>query len=477
MMNIYIEQNQPFSAPIRWVFALIAANKQAVFNYVNTAENADFIVSKFSDSDIYLTIEFYKKIEKNDFNLKNTLNTEGGLFELKIKNLKLNTAELNSINNSELNTELNLREMINFPKIDPVTNDKTDYLAPIFYLVNCLQEYGATTLDVHNRFQFSASLQAQTDTITENVVQKIINLFLEKQPKLRHLSLKSHESCLFLTHDIDGLYNAWRTEGLWAAKNLRVDKLLHLLYLEAIRRPAWFNIDDILKLHSDYDIRSTFFFLTEKGRTTDGGTTSRFRREGIAHADYNVNSPKIQQLFTNIQAHKSEIGLHKSALIHSDFNSELNKLPLTKVKSNRYHFLKFQVPEAWQTMEKAGIELDASLGFAEHYGFRNSYGLPFSPYNFVEKKAMNLMVTPLNIMDGTMEFYMNMPPSNIAKTIIDFLDNNRKDAVLSLLWHNREFSPFRFEAYLGIYKQILTYLHETKMKTVRASEIVECYKQ
>ena len=86
------------------------------------------------------------------------------------------------------------------------------------------------------------------------------------------------------------------------------------------------------------------------------------------------------------------------------------------------------------------------------------------------------MVTPLNIMDGTMEFYMGMPPSNIAKTIIDFLDDNRKDAVLSLLWHNREFSPFRFEAYLGIYKQILTYLHETKMKTVTASEIVENYK-
>jgi hypothetical protein len=442
-MNIYIEQNQPFSAPSRWVFALIAANKQAVFNYVNTAENADFIVSKFSDSDVYLNVEFYKKIEKKDFNLKNTLNTEGALWEL------------------------NLKKMANFPKMDTQTNDKTDYLAPIFYLVNCLQEYGATTLDTHSRFQFSASVQAQTDSITQNVVQKIMNLFLEKQPKLRHLSLKSSESCLFLTHDIDGLYNAWRTEGLWAAKNLRVDKLLHLLYLEAIRRPAWFNIDAILKLHSDYNIRSTFFFLTEKGRTT----------EGVTHADYNVYAPKIQQLFTNIKAHNSEIGLHKSALIHSDFNAELSKLPLTKVRSNRYHFLKFQVPEAWQIMEKAGIELDASLGFAEHYGFRNSYGLPFSPYHFEEKKALNLMVTPLNIMDGTMECYMGMPPSNIAKTIIDFLDNNRKDAVLSLLWHNREFSPFRFEAYLGIYKQILTYLHETKMKTVTASEIVENYKQ
>jgi peptidoglycan/xylan/chitin deacetylase (PgdA/CDA1 family) len=437
-MRIYIEQNQPFYAPIKWVFALIAANKNVVFNFINTIENADLIVSNSPNSDVFLDINFYEKIENNDFNVKNpfsrfsgcrfTSYTEGSFFELK-------------------------------------NDTKTDYLAAIFYLVNCLQEYNATSLDVHGRYQFSASWQAQTGTITQNVVQQTINLFLENQPKLRHLVSESRESCVFLTHDIDGLYNAWKTEGLWAAKNLRLDKILHLLYLEAIRRPAWFNIDDILKLHSEYDVRSTFFFLTEKGRNT----------EGVTHADYDVHSNKIQQLFTRIKAHKSEIGLHKSALIHADFNSELNKLPLNQIKSNRYHFLKFQLPVAWQTMEKSGVDLDASLGFAEQFGFRNGYGLPFSPYHFEEKRAMNLVVTPLNIMDGTMEYYMKMPSSEVAKTTINFMENNRKDAVLSLLWHNREFSPFRFEAYLGIYKEILTYLHDTKMPTITASEIVGIY--
>jgi hypothetical protein len=428
-MRIYIEQNQPFSAPIKWVFALIGANKKVVFNFININENADLVISNTTNSDVFLDLEFYKKIDNNDFNVKNPFYTEGSFFELK-------------------------------------NDTKTDYLAAIFYLVNCLQEYNATSLDVHGRFQFSASWQAKTGTITENVVQQIINFFLENQPKLRHLAAISRESCVFLTHDIDGLYNAWKTEGLWAAKNFRIDKLLHLFYLEAIRRPAWFNIDDILKLHSEYDVRSTFFFLTEKGRNT----------EGVTHADYDVNAPKIQQLFTRIKAHKSEIGLHKSALIRSDFNAELNKLPLNGINSNRYHFLKFQLPEAWQIMENAGVDLDASLGFAEQFGFRNSYGLPFSPYNFDQKKAMNLIVTPLNIMDGTMEYYMKMPTSEIAKTTINFMENNRKDAILSLLWHNREFSPFRFEAYLGIYKQVLSYLYDNKIKTMTASEIVNDFK-
>jgi hypothetical protein len=438
-MNIFIEQNQPFSAPIKWVFALISANKNVVFNYINTPENADLIISNSINSGIYLDFNFYEKINNKDFNVQNPLNTEGVL------------------------EDINLSKITNFSKI--LNNDsaqKTDYLAAIFYLVNCLQEYNSTAFDVHKRFQFSASCQAQTGTITDNIVQQLINLFLENQAKLRHLAIKSRKSCLFLTHDIDGLYNAWRTEGLWAAKNFRLDKLLHLLYLEAIRRPAWFNIDDILKLHSEYDIRSTFFFLTEKGKNT----------EGVTHADYDVKSPKIQQLFTNIKAHKSEIGLHKSALSHSDFNSELNKLPLSTIKSNRFHFLKFQLPEAWQTMENAGVDLDASLGFAEQYGFRNSYGLPFSPYNFETKKAMNLMVTPLNIMDGTLSHYMGIDDSEVPQTIINFLEAHRRNAVLSLLWHNREFASFRYGAYLGIYKEVLTYLHETKMPTITASEVV-----
>jgi hypothetical protein len=438
-MNIYIQENQPFSAPIKWVFALIAANKNVVFNYINTPENADLIISNAINSSIYLDFNFYKKINNRDFNVQNPLNTEGGHFDLNFKKI----ANFSEINNND-------------------SPNKTDLLAAIFYLVNCLQEYNATTLDIHNRFQYAASWQAQTGTITENIVQQLINCFLENQPKLRHLATKSRENCVFLTHDIDGLYNAWRTEGLWAAKNFRLDKLLHLLYLEAIRCPAWFNIDDILKLHSEYDIRSTFFFLTEKGKNT----------EGVTHADYDVKSPKIQQLFTNIKAYKSEIGLHKSALIHSDFNSELNKLPLSTIKPNRFHFLKFQLPKAWQTMENAGVDLDASLGFAEQYGFRNSYGLPFSPYNFETKKAMNLMVTPLNIMDGTMGHYMGMPDSEVAKTVINFLEKHQKDAILSLLWHNREFAPFRYGAYLGIYKEILTYLHESKIPTLTASEVV-----
>jgi hypothetical protein len=116
-LTIYIEQNQPFSGPIRWVFDGIAANKQVVFEYVNTAKNTDFVVSKFSDSDVYLDFDFYRKIDNQNF---------------------------------DLSMDSNLSKVLNSPKIEGKTKGKTDFFAPIFYLTNCLQEYGSTALNVTN---------------------------------------------------------------------------------------------------------------------------------------------------------------------------------------------------------------------------------------------------------------------------------------------------------------------------------------
>ena len=63
-MRIYIQQNQPFSIPIRWVFDLLATNKKTVFEYVPSVENADFTVSVYSDSDVYLDLDFYRNLNR-----------------------------------------------------------------------------------------------------------------------------------------------------------------------------------------------------------------------------------------------------------------------------------------------------------------------------------------------------------------------------------------------------------------------------
>jgi hypothetical protein len=63
------------------------------------------------------------------------------------------------------------------------------------------------------------------------------------------------------------------------------------------------------------------------------------------------------------------------------------------------------------------------LGFAEHYGFRNSYGKAFQPFDISSNKPFDFVEAPLNFMDTTFHQYIKMPSSKIGDIIIEFYEN------------------------------------------------------
>jgi hypothetical protein len=429
-MIFFIKPNTSFTQPARWFVSFLERHLQTTFvvtdkDSLETAKDI-FKISDDADSDVPMALAFYEKIDKGIFNHE--------------------------------------QHFVNEPLIRTETG-AIDYIATIFYMVNCLQEYGvqAVDLDNYNRFRYESSFQARFGTIQEDSVTVLIEKFV-KILRGSFGDIKKRPSRVFLTHDIDSLYGSFVQDGLWAMKRGRFDVLLRLVLNEVLRQPAYFNIDKMLKIHSEYDLKSTFFWIAAQGRSADG----------IKNADYNLKNPTIQNALWAIQKHGSEIGLHKSSL-DSSFETEFGRLPEGHIRANRYHFLRFQLPKSWEMMEDAGVQLDASLGFASAYGFRNGYGLPFHPYDFRTKKAMNLLVTPLNIMDGTLSYYMRVPTAEISRQIISFFETHKKDCVLGLLWHNTEFSELQFAPFLKIYKEILAWIVETKMETMTASEVLKTF--
>ena len=428
-MIFYIEPNRPFTNPAKWFVAFLEHHLQTDFVITDKDTEGALKITDESDSDVPIALSFYNKIEKKIFNYQLHFNTE--------------------------------------PLI--LTDDsRVDYIATIFYMVNCLQEYGANDddLDKYNRFRYEHTFQARFGTIRDNTVADLIEKFVKTTSILRGSFLQkiNKPSQIFLTHDIDSLYSSYFEDGLWAIKNRRFDVLIRLIINELCRKPAYFNIDKMLNIHSEYDIKSTFFWIAAQGRSADG----------IKNADYNLGNKKVQNALLEIQEKEFEIGLHKSSL-NSSFEEEFGRLPKAHIKANRYHFLRFQLPDAWQTMSDAGVQLDASLGFASQYGFRNGYGLPFRPYDFRTGTTMPLVVTPLTIMDGTLNGYMGIPEDDISTHILNFFEKNKENCTLGLLWHNTEFSEFRYASYLKIYREILKYIVESKMKTVKATDILKTF--
>ncbi len=127
-------------------------------------------------------------------------------------------------------------------------------------------------------------------------------------------------------------------------------------------------MDKISKLNSDYDVVSCFFWLATK---SIGCSKEKY-------ADCNISKERQLIKPSNINA------LHKSCASYA-IDEELDMLPFETTFS-RFHFLKFSLPNTWKSIDSSKIRLDASLGFAEQHGFRNSYGLPFRPYDFEKGK-------------------------------------------------------------------------------------------
>lgn len=334
-----------------------------------------------------------------------------------------------------------------------------DYLATAFYMINSLQEYHDTDRDELNRFKFTNSYQHKFKNSKENIVQHCF----DEMSKAFGFSPPKEKTRFFLTHDIDMVNGAILEDGFSVIKKGRIDHFLKMLFNVAISKPDWLNMDKIMKIESEYDCKSMFFWIVNKGKIN--------RRE--KNADYSFHSTTIKKQFNSVEQNGFENGIHKS-ISSEPFEHEFKKFGKQPF-SNRYHYLKFNLPQAYHDIDESGLRIDASLGFAEEIGFRNSYGLPFNPYNFKIRKPFSFVEVPLHVMDRTYFQYKKYSVIEAEKDIFDFFERNKENCVLAILWHNNFFTNYKFKGYLRLYKKILSYIKDNNFSTITQQEIVKKY--
>ncbi len=421
MIRVYINENQVYSKPIEYMLHILKTNKKQTLEILKEKENAELIFDHTDSLSVPINNSFYDDL----------INSKKFSFSWYFKNQ---------------------------PIIYSQNSEKPDWLASAFYLINSFQEYStdlnAESFDRFGRFKYENSFQNEFSCIEKNLVQEYLNEFCKEYLKKHNLETIKRPSSVFVSHDIDTMYGSFLEDGLWAIKRGRIDIVLKLIMNEMLMNPHWSNIDKVIKIDSDYDIIGTFFWIATKKTSVNG----------VKNADYSVAKEKR---FINLSKYN---GLHKSSL-STTIEHELKELPFD-TKLNRYHFLKITLPSSFEELEKSNIKLDASLGFAEHIGFRNSYGLPYSPFNISTQEPYSFVEIPLNVMDGTLHRYMKIPVKETAARVIDFFERNSNDAVISLLWHNTYFTKYKYSGYLNEYKKILSYLYDKQIKAITPEEIL-----
>ena len=337
-------------------------------------------------------------------------------------------------------------------------DERKDAIASIFFMINCMQEFKAPNeqFDRFGRYKYECSYQNRFQNIQQNLVQKEMDVLADRW----NLKGARTASNFFISHDIDTIYGSFLQDGYWALKNLKIGVVFNLLLYELAGKPHWRNIDRIIKINSEYDVRSTFFWLVNQGPGL----------HQVMNADYKIK--KEQKLLQKVVSAGFANGLHKSSSEQS-IDEELEITGLENCTWNRYHFLKFKSHEDWRKIADSKLDFDASLGFAEHYGFRNSYGMAFQPFDFQNGTPYNFIEAPLTFMDGTFHKYMNLPRNEVARIIIDFFEKNKFNCNFSLLWHNTYFTDYKYHTFLSEYKKVMRFIYENKIQCVTPDELIK----
>ncbi len=316
-----------------------------------------------------------------------------------------------------------------------------DIMASAFYLLSGWQEYYSHTRDRYGRFPYKASIQAELDFVTVPVINYYFEVLREALEQVYHVELQpdpwqnnSFATCL--TTDVDRLQSAWKAAGSQRLKAGQFGTLAHLLLKKATGFDAWNNLKEVTATAALVNAPVSFFFLAAKSY-----------RQQPKNADYVILKPVYQKSIAALHQAGHEIALHGSfgtATDRAQLQAEIQKLPVP-IAGNRFHYLCHTPTQTTQVLQQSELAYDTTLGFAEHFGFRNSYCHPFYPFDFENQEAHTYLELPLLLMDTTLmgTNYMDLRPSQVLPQLQPMLQEVIKfRGLFTLLWHNENFSRF-----------------------------------
>lgn len=341
-----------------------------------------------------------------------------------------------------------------------------DILKSAFYLLSGFQEYHSGKLDKQERFPWSSSIQYSLGITQKPIVNYYFEVILEAFSEFCNLNdlkfkRKNREApILFLSHDVDKLKkytirnlvnSGMEMFGIRSVPAGFLERLKDLFTytwgLFSFRTDPYWTFKEMTDLEHKLQISSTWYFL---------------ERGAGKNSTYHFEDKRIRKLINYLSARGHEIGVHGTLESSLDQHAMDNSIHGLKAVSNsfvsgiRQHELKYSNPITSRIQVKSGFTYDATLGFAEHIGFRNSYAYPFRLYDFDNETPINIWQLPLNVMEVSMLLYMREQVGSIHEIIQPILSEVTKfNGVFSLLWHNCRLEEAVYPGINVVYHDIL----------------------
>jgi len=174
-----------------------------------------------------------------------------------------------------------------------------------------------------------------------------------------------------------------------------------------------------------------------------------FMSGGLTKYDnlYEISEIKSKNIYSQAIECGYQLGLHPSYSAFNDINQfkkEIEIIETTlkiKINSSRQHILHYDVQETPKILSDLEIERDFTLGYQDRIGFRAGTGFNFNLWNLEKNVMLNIIETPLIIMDGCLLIEADYNVIKAKDIYNDFIISNIKNTQITYNFHNSIFDP------------------------------------
>lgn len=249
-----------------------------------------------------------------------------------------------------------------------------------------------------------------------------------------------------LTYDVDALDKTWAIrlkQAIFEAVNCIRDTnrmgSLRRLWRIASLTPNYFYLQESLDQAIESKLAPIYFLHARK--------PSRPLFLHLMDPAYHLSDSRLLSFFREGERRNTIFGLHPS---FADWNDPqvllegretLKGVLGTSPTHVRQHWLRFSFGSTWQAQQKAGFELDMTLGFNDRSGFRSGAALMFHPWSTDWMAPFKLKTLPLVFMDSHIYSYRTYNACARRKAIDFIVDEVKKvRGQASVLWHPHTFA-------------------------------------
>ncbi len=350
-----------------------------------------------------------------------------------------------------------------------------DVFSASFYLLTRYEEYGNTDLDEHGRYKAENSLAFKHNFLDIPLVDHWALMLDDMLNDTFSIYTKKIKQRFRFCPSID-IDHVYKYKSKFISVNIirLLQKLffrkfqdfkLHLNVLLNKAPDPYFNVEYIVDMHNDYNLRPIFFLHV--------GPMGKFDGYSL-YNPYNI----IKELFYRTLI----VGLHPSYYAANNLKQikkekkRLESLTRVRVFLNRFHFLRFTFPTSFENIDSLSIARDYSLGYAKYTGFRASTCTPFFFYNLEKDTLSALKLHPLVIMDVTLQKYLKKDAKSLFGIMSSYAETIKKyNGEMVTLFHNESLSDEdMWDGWREEYKRSIQYIALLELHTIeQAKEKIE----